>query len=97
MRAIALLTAYLSSVKIDENIISVLRKDGVIESTIECLSDESNLNIIDRVLSFLSHLISSGIKFNEQELHKLNEGYKHIEPLKDRLNEDDYLAVKYVL
>ena len=38
-------------------------------------------------------ITSVGIKFNEQELHKLNEGYKHIEPLKDRLNEDDYLAV----
>ncbi|CAI4055441.1 hypothetical protein SKDZ_02G2070 [Saccharomyces kudriavzevii ZP591] len=97
MRAVALLTAYLSSVRIDEDLINVLRKDGVVESTIECLSEEANLNIIDRVLSFLSQLISSGIKFNEQELHKLNEGYEHIEPLKDRLNEDDYLAVKYVL
>ncbi|CAI4059817.1 hypothetical protein SUVZ_04G3140 [Saccharomyces uvarum] len=97
MRAIALLTAYLTSVKIDDSLINVLRKDGVVESTIDCLSSETDLNIIDRVLSFLSQLISSGIKFNEQEMRLLNEGYKHIEPLKERLNEDDYLAVKYVL
>ncbi|CAI1916631.1 hypothetical protein SEUBUCD650_0D03110 [Saccharomyces eubayanus] len=97
MRAIALLTAYLTSVKISESLINVLRKDGVVESTIDCLSSETDLNIIDRVLSFLSQLISSGIKFNEQEMRLLNEGYKHIEPLKERLNEDDYLAVKYVL
>ncbi|CAI4058765.1 hypothetical protein N7582_001190 [Saccharomyces uvarum] len=97
MRAIALLTAYLTSVKIDESLINILRKDGVVESTIDCLSSETDLNIIDRVLSFLSQLISSGIKFNEQEMRLLNEGYKHIQPLKERLNEDDYLAVKYVL
>ena len=83
MRAVALLTAFLSSVDIDENLINVLRKDGVVESTIECLSDESNLNIIDRVLSFLSHLISSGIKFNEQELHKLSAvSYTHLDVYK---------------
>lgn len=97
MRAIALLTAFLTSTKIEENLVGTLRKDGIIESTIANLSKDNDINIIDRVLAFLSQLISAGVKFTAEELEKLTNGYHSIESVKDRLNEDDYLTVKYVL
>lgn len=96
MRAIALVTAYISTVKIDNELIELLRKDGVIESVINALQVEDDINIIDRVLAFLAQLISNGIKFNETELKSLNIGFEKIQSLKDRLNEDDLLTVKYV-
>lgn len=97
MRAIGLLSAFLSAVTIDEKLMTVFRKDSLIEAVMESLSKESNLNLIDRVLDFLSQLISAGIKFTETELELLRNGFEHIEPLKDRLNEDIYQIVKYVL
>lgn len=74
-----------------------MRKDGTIEATIDCLNSETDLNLIDRVLNLLAQLISAGIKFNQVEMEKLKTGFQKVEPLKDRLNEDDYLTVKYVL
>ncbi|CCF59203.1 hypothetical protein KAFR_0G01690 [Kazachstania africana CBS 2517] len=97
MRTISLLTAFLSCQDITEQIISTLRADGAVCAAIHCLNTESDLNILDRVLHFLSQLISSGLKFNESEIKDLTSGFKKIEPLEDRLNEDDFLAVKYVL
>lgn len=97
MRAVALLAAFLTSTSIDSSLIEVLRKDRIIESTIDCLDNETDLNVIDSVLNFLSQLISASITFNEKEMEKLRTGFQHIEQFKDRLNEDDYLAVKYVL
>ncbi|CCD22935.1 Hsp70 nucleotide exchange factor FES1 NDAI_0A07810 [Naumovozyma dairenensis CBS 421] len=97
MRAIALLTAFLTSVDINDDLISLLRKDGILETTINCLNTEIDLNLIDRVLNLLAQLIAAGIKFNEDELENLRTGFEKIESLKDRLNEDDYLVVKYVL
>ncbi|CCC71787.1 hypothetical protein NCAS_0I01190 [Naumovozyma castellii] len=97
MRAIALLTAFLTSTEISESLISDMRKDGTIEATIDCLNSETDLNLIDRVLNLLAQLISAGIKFNQVEMEKLKTGFQKVEPLKDRLNEDDYLTVKYVL
>lgn len=95
MRAISALSAFLSSSKIDEQLLDTLRKDGVLVSVIENLGTD-NVNVIDRVLSVLSHLISSGIKFNDSELEMLQKEFEKIDSLKDRLNEDDYLTVKYV-
>ncbi|GMM57632.1 Fes1 protein [Maudiozyma humilis] len=97
MRAIALLTAFLTSTNIDETIVGVFRRDGIIESAISQLSSDNNINIIDRVLAFLAQLISAGIKFSPEELEKLNVGYAELESIKDRLNEDDFQTVKYVL
>lgn len=97
MRAIALVTAYISTVKINDELVELLRKDQVITSIISALQTENDINIIDRVLAFLAQLISNGVKFNENELKSLNEGFEKIKPIKDRLNEDDLLTVKYVL
>lgn len=97
MRAIALLTAFLTSTNIDETIVGVFRRDGIISSSISQLTKDNNINIIDRVLAFLAQLISAGIKFSPEELEKLNLGYAEFENVKDRLNEDDYQTVKYVL
>lgn len=98
MRAISLLTAYLSSVKVDERLALTLREDGVIAATIGCLQDEpSDVNTVDKVLAFLSQLISAKIEFTKEELSELGKGMKHIEPLKDMLNEEDYQTVRYVL
>lgn len=97
MRAIAVLTAFLGTTEINDVMILLLRKDGVIESVIDCLQHETDLNLLDRVLNFLSLLLTAGIKFNQNELDSLKNGFEKIQPLKDRLNEDDYLAVKYVL
>lgn len=97
MRTVAVLTAFLAITDINDVIILLLRQDGVVESVIDCLQHETDLNLLDRVLAFLSLLLSAGIKFNEKELTSLRQGFEKIQPLKDRLNEDDYLAVKYVL
>ncbi|CCE65728.1 hypothetical protein TPHA_0M01530 [Tetrapisispora phaffii CBS 4417] len=97
MRTIALLAAFLTSVKIDSKLIDQLREENIIETTIICLKNETDLNLIDRILNFLSQLISAKITFSESELSKLNEGFTIITEYKDRLNEDDYLTVKHVL
>ncbi|EDO14995.1 hypothetical protein Kpol_376p8 [Vanderwaltozyma polyspora DSM 70294] len=97
MRAISLLNAFLTTMEITESIIKTIREDNVLEASIDCLNTEDDLNIIDRVLNFLSQLITARIQFTESELEKLRTGFKNIEQFKDQLNEDDYLAVKYVL
>lgn len=96
-RAIAVLTAFLGTTQINDVMILLLRKDGVIKSVIDCLQHETDLNLLDRILNFLSLLLTAGIKFNQDELDSLRSGFEKIQPLKDRLNEDDFLTVKYVL
>lgn len=93
-RALSLLTAFLTSVQITDALISTLRKDNIVSSAISSLKSEDDITIVDRVLNFLSHLISAGIKFTEQESAELKANIKHIETLKDKLNEEDYSAVK---
>lgn len=95
-RAISALSAYLSSVSIDGNLLDTLRSDNVLVQTIENLGSTDNINLIDKVLAVLAHLITAGIKFNSEEIEKLQQEFGKIESLKDRLNEDDYLTVKYV-
>ncbi|KAK5782276.1 Hsp70 nucleotide exchange factor FES1 PWA37_005273 [Arxiozyma heterogenica] len=97
MRAIAVLSSFLGVTEINDVMIASLRKDNIIESVIDCLQHETDLNLLDRVLSFLSLLLASGIKFSETELESLKIGFEKIQPLKDRLHEDDYQTVKYVL
>lgn len=97
MRVLALLAAVLTAVEFNASFVEVLRKDGIIESTLDFLVPDGGLYVIDRVLNFLSQLISFGFKFNEQEMSKLRQGYENIENLKDRLNEDDYQTVRQVL
>lgn len=96
-RAVSLLNAFLSSVEITEGLISTLREDGVVEAAICCLRSDSEVSIVDRVLNFLSQLITAGIKFTEEEVSELSLGMKNIEGLKEKLNEDDFSTVKYVL
>ncbi|SMN22818.1 similar to Saccharomyces cerevisiae YBR101C FES1 Hsp70 (Ssa1p) nucleotide exchange factor [Maudiozyma saulgeensis] len=97
MRSFALLTAVLSSTNIDETIVKVLRKDDIIQSSIGNINKDNDINIIDRVLAFLSQLITARVTFTPEELENLSTAYGDIESLKDRLNEDDYQTVKYVL
>lgn len=97
MRAIAVLSAFLGTTEINDVMILLLRKDGVIKSVIDCLQHETDLNLLDRILNFLSLLLTAGIKFTQDELDSLRSGFEKIQPLKDRLNEDDFLTVKYVL
>lgn len=93
MRSVALLTAVLTSTNIDATIVNVLRKDGIIESAIDNIAKDNDLNIIDRVLDFLSQMISARVTFTPEELGKLGNAYSDIESLKDRLNEDNYQTV----
>ncbi|KAG0656783.1 hsp70 nucleotide exchange factor fes1 [Maudiozyma exigua] len=97
MRAFALLTAVLSSTNIDATIVKVLRKDNIIQSAIGNLTKDTDMNIVDRVLAFLSQLITAKVELLPEELSSLSQAYNEIETLKDRLNEDDYQTVKYVL
>lgn len=97
MRAVSLLSAFLTSSVIDAELMAVLRKEGIIESTIECLNPNFDINIIDRALNMLAQLISAEVDLNEEEKRKLRTGIRSIEPEKDRLNEDDFLAVKGIL
>lgn len=97
MRALSLLSAFLTSVSIDAPLVATLRKDGVIDAAIVCLHSEADINILDRVLNFLSQLVSSNIKFNDQEIQKLELGIQDIEKLRSSLNEEDFLAVKCIL
>lgn len=96
-RAISLLNAFLTSVEIKQDLMETLRKDGVVKATISSLRSDADVNIVDRILNFLSQVISAGIKFNDQELQELNKGMKEIDGLKDRLNKEDFLKVRYVL
>ncbi|CAL9736177.1 hsp70 nucleotide exchange factor Fes1p [Monosporozyma servazzii] len=93
MRAIAVLSAFLGTTEINDVMILLLRKDGVIKSVIDCLQHETDLNLLDRILNFLSLLLTAGIKFTQDELDSLRSGFEKIQPLKDRLNEDDFLTV----
>lgn len=97
MRALSLLSAFLTSVSIDGSLIATLRNDGVIDAAIVCLHSESDVNILDRALNFLSQLVSANIKFNNQEIQKLKLGMKDIEAVRGRLSEEDFLAVNRIL
>lgn len=97
MRAISLLSAFLTSSAINEGLMEVLRKEGIMESTIDCLSMPFDVNIVDRVLNILAQIVTSKVKFTDGERQKLHAGMQSIEPEKDRLNEDDLQTVKYVL
>lgn len=96
-RALSLLTAFLTSVEITDALVSTLRKDKVVRAAISSLKSETDISIVDRVLNFLSHLISAGVKFSEEELRELKLNMIHVESLKDRLNEEDFLTVKKAL
>lgn len=93
-RALSLLTAYLTAVQISDGLVSTLRKDNVLPSAISSLKHEDDIAILDRVLSFLSHLISAGVKFTEQETLELKNNMKRVKSFKDRLNEEDYSAIE---
>ncbi|QLQ78888.1 hypothetical protein HG537_0B02360 [Torulaspora globosa] len=93
-RALSLLTAYLTAVQISEGLVSTLRKDNVLPSAISSLKLEDDIAILDRVLNFLSHLISAGVKFTEQETVELRNNIGRIKIFKDRLNEEDYSTVE---
>lgn len=97
LRAMTLLSAVLTSIEVNEEFISLLRKDDMIKTTLGFLSHESDIYLVDRVLNFLSQLVDHGMSFNEDELVKLRAGYQHIEILKEQLNEDDYSVVKQIL
>lgn len=97
MRAISLLSAFLTSTSINETLMDLLRKEGIVESTIDCLNISSDVYIADRVLNILAQLIIAKVQFTDGEKQKLQAGMQNIEPEKDRLNEDDFQTVKYVL
>ncbi|SCU94302.1 LANO_0E06348g1_1 [Lachancea nothofagi CBS 11611] len=97
LRALALITAIMTSTAVDETFMNTIRKTNIMESTLKFLNAKSNIYIIDRVLNFLTHLINAGEKFSDQEIAALKTGFQDIETVKDRLNEDDYETVKHVL
>ncbi|AQZ10480.1 FES1 (YBR101C) [Zygosaccharomyces parabailii] len=97
MRALSLLSAFLTSSVIDKKLILLLRKENVMESTLECLDSTFDVNVVDRVLNILSQLISAKVELTEEERQKLRAGMQKIEAEKDKLNEDDFLTVKSVL
>lgn len=96
-RALSLLSAFLSSVQIKEELIQTLRKESVVKAAISCLRSSSEVSVVDRVLNFLSQLITAGIQFREEEINDLRFGMKDVENMKEKLNEEDYSTVKYVL
>ena len=96
LRVMALLSTVLTAADVTPEFFQLLRKDNIIEITLDYLHPESNLYLIDRVLNFLSQLINVGFKFSSSEMEKLKIGVKRIEALEDQLNEDDYKIVQYV-
>ncbi|CUS23869.1 LAQU0S12e01860g1_1 [Lachancea quebecensis] len=97
LRALAFLTAITTTVPLDEPFLETLRERRIIESALRFLNPESSVYIVDRVLNFLSQLITSGLRLNEVELSQLRSGLPAIKGLEERLNEDDYQKVKHVL
>ncbi|CAR27399.1 hypothetical protein ZYGR_0I06730 [Zygosaccharomyces rouxii] len=97
MRAISLLSAFLTSSTINEGLMDLLRKEGIVESTIDCLNMPFDVYIADRVLNILAQMVTANVQFTDGEKQKLQAGMQSIEPEQDRLNEDDLQTVKYVL
>lgn len=97
MRALSLISAFLTSSSINEALMELLRKEGVVESIIDCLDTSSDVYILDRVLNILAQLVTAKVQFTDGEKQKLQAGIQSIESEKDRLNEDDLQTVKYVL
>lgn len=93
MRAISLLSAFLTSTSINETLMDLLRKEGIVESTIDCLNVSSDVYIADRVLNILAQMVTAKVQFTDSEKQKLQTGMQSIEPEKDRLNEDDLQTV----
>ncbi|CAR23698.1 Hsp70 nucleotide exchange factor FES1 [Lachancea thermotolerans CBS 6340] len=97
LRALAFLTAITATVSLTESFLEKLRERKIIESTLKFLDPESSVYVVDRVLNFLSQLITSGLRLNEAEMRQLRSGFPSIKELEERLNEDDYQKVKHVL
>lgn len=97
LRVLAYLTAIMTANEISESLVIALRTKEIVESTLKYLNAQSSVYVVDRVLNFLSHLISSGVAFTENELTALKAGIADIEQMRERLNEDDYQTVKHVL
>lgn len=98
LRALSAVSALLTSVGTDHDMVQTMRELGIVKASIISLSpEEKNIYVLDKVLNLLSHFITAGVKFTEEELSLLREHFESIKPLKERLNEDDYLTVKHVL
>ncbi|SCW01259.1 LAFE_0D08636g1_1 [Lachancea fermentati] len=97
LRVLGLLTSILTAADVNDEFLELLRKENIIRSALGFLTKKGDLYVIDRVLNFLSQLISAGFKFNDREIVNLKSGFESIEPLKDQLNEEDYQIVKHVL
>ncbi|KAH3903105.1 related to Hsp70 nucleotide exchange factor FES1 [Saccharomycodes ludwigii] len=98
LRALSLVSAMLATATVNEEFVSELRCQNILAACIRSLTpNETNIYVLDRILNILAHLISNGIKFTEEETDDLQKKIISIEPLKDRLNEDDYQILKQVL
>ncbi|CCH59092.1 hypothetical protein TBLA_0B02500 [Henningerozyma blattae CBS 6284] len=97
LRTINLLSAYMSTININEEFVTALRKDNIISTIIERLQEDTDLNLIDRILNFLSQLYASKIKLTDAEKATLEKGFNSIQHLQDSLNEEDFASTKSFL
>ncbi|SCU92299.1 LAMI_0E09670g1_1 [Lachancea mirantina] len=97
VRVLAFLTAILSAAHINQEFVDILRQERIIHNVLALLRSDSYIYVVDRVLQFSAILIAAGAKFNEEELSILKRGLMAIEPLREQINEDDFLTVKHVL
>ncbi|AET38967.1 Hsp70 nucleotide exchange factor FES1 Ecym_3484 [Eremothecium cymbalariae DBVPG len=97
LRVLAFLAAILTTVNIEQSFLDSLRKDKLIESSIDFLDPSVNIYLIDRALNFLAILSQSHVKFEKSEITKLQSSFKKLEALKNRLNEEDYETVRQIL
>ncbi|QPG73115.1 hypothetical protein FOA43_000420 [Brettanomyces nanus] len=105
LRALSLLTSLLSEEEEDADLSSEqgrekirrIQEDKVVDSMIKTLDSDGDINCNDRIIHLLAVLISHGYKFKGDEVSQISLKLKQLEPIKDRLNEDDLKTLKSVL
>ncbi|ODV98560.1 hypothetical protein PACTADRAFT_1030 [Pachysolen tannophilus NRRL Y-2460] len=75
----------------------IIQEKKILLELIELLTVDQSISILDKIIHILTELISGNYKLNDQECDSLTKNLKNLEPIKDRLNEDDFKVLKQVI
>lgn len=97
LRSLSLLSSILTTGK-KEDTWKHIKDFGIVIKVLGLIKKSYNVSLVDKALNILVALISSGYKFNEEELEVIKEKVAVIETdLMDVINLDDFQVLKQVL
>ncbi|KAG7193864.1 hsp70 nucleotide exchange factor fes1 [Scheffersomyces spartinae] len=81
----------------DLKIIDHIKEHHLVNEMIALLTPNGNVNTVDMALNIIAQLAAiKDFSFSKEELSSISNGLKSIEPIKERLNNDDFNSVEQV-